>query len=246
MKQPQKKLVKASIVVSTILLMATPVSAMHIAEGYLPVGWCIGWGAAFLPFFIYGMISIKNKCAESSRVKMLLAMAGAYCFVLSALKMPSLSGSSSHPTGTGLGAILFGPAAMSVLGLIVLIFQALLLSHGGLSTLGANAFSMAVAGPFAGYVVFLIAKKCKAPMWLSVFLCAFTADLFTYVVTSFQLAFAFNNETVPFVSALTQFMTVFAVTQIPLAIIEGILTVLIYQTISSLCSDELKLLSVNA
>ncbi|MEM1483764.1 energy-coupling factor ABC transporter permease [Oscillospiraceae bacterium PP1C4] len=229
-----------------MMLMSTSVHAMHIAEGFLPVGWCITWGVAFLPFLVYGLFSIKNKCTDNSRVKMLLAMAGAYCFVLSALKMPSVSGSSSHPTGTGLGAILFGPAAMAVIGLIVLLFQALLLAHGGLTTLGANAFSMAVAGPFVGFGVYLIAKKCKAPMWMSVFLCAFTADLFTYIVTSFQLAFAFHNETVSFASSLAQFMTVFAVTQIPLAIIEGILTVLIYQAISSLCADELKLLTVNA
>lgn len=50
-------------------------------------------------------------------------------------------------TGTGLGAILFGPASVSVLGVIVLLFQALLLAHGGLTTLGANTFSMAIAGP---------------------------------------------------------------------------------------------------
>jgi cobalt/nickel transport system permease protein len=31
---------------------------------------------------------------------------------------------------------------MSVLGGLVLLFQALLLAHGGLTTLGANAFSM--------------------------------------------------------------------------------------------------------
>ena len=32
-------------------------------------------------------------------------------------------------TGTGLGAILFGPAAVSILGLIVLLFQSILLAH---------------------------------------------------------------------------------------------------------------------
>ena len=50
-------------------------------------------------------------------------------------------------TGTGLAAILFGPAYAAVLGLIVLVFRAVLLAHGGLTTLGANTFSMAIAGP---------------------------------------------------------------------------------------------------
>ena len=77
----------------------------------------------------------------------LIAMSGAFIFVISSLKIPSVTGSCSHMTGTGLGAIMFGPASVSVLGIIVLIFQAVLLAHGGLTTLGANTFSMAIAGP---------------------------------------------------------------------------------------------------
>ena len=34
-----------------------------------------------------------------------------------------------------------------VMGVIVLLFQAILLAHGGITTLGANTFSMAIVGP---------------------------------------------------------------------------------------------------
>jgi cobalt/nickel transport system permease protein len=64
----------------------------------------------------------------------LLAVSGAFIFVLSSLKMPSVTGSCSHPTGTGMGAILFGPWMTSVLSIIVLIYQAIFLAHGGLTT----------------------------------------------------------------------------------------------------------------
>ncbi|NDB21225.1 MAG: cobalamin biosynthesis protein CbiM, partial [Proteobacteria bacterium] len=86
--------------------------------------------------------------------KLTLGMSGAFSFVLSALKIPSVTGSCSHPTGVALGAILFGPGPMMVLGTIVLLFQAIILAHGGLTTLGANVFSMAVVGPIVGYWVF--------------------------------------------------------------------------------------------
>lgn len=89
---------------------------------------------------------MKNKVKENRRNLTLIAMSGAFIFVISSLKIPSVTGSCSHMTGTGLGAILFGPASVSVLGVIVLLFQALLLAHGGLTTLGANTFSMAIAG----------------------------------------------------------------------------------------------------
>ncbi len=124
---------------------------MHIMEGYLPAAYCIGWGILCVPFLIAGFFSMKKTLAEHARLLPLAAMAGAFIFVISSLKIPSVTGSCSHMTGTGLGAILFGPSAVSILGIIVLLFQAILLAHGGLTTLGANTFSMAVAGPFVSY-----------------------------------------------------------------------------------------------
>lgn len=78
-------------------------------------------------------------------------------------------------TGTGLGAILFGPSTVSILGIIVLIFQAILLAHGGLTTLGANTFSMAIAGPFLSYGIYVLCKKCRVNKRASVFYAALWA-----------------------------------------------------------------------
>lgn len=214
--------------------------AMHIMEGFLPPGWCITWGVFTIPFVLVGFFSIQKTVSEHPKTKMLLAMAGAFAFVLSALKIPSVTGSCSHPTGVGLGTILFGPAAMSVLGLIVLLFQAILLAHGGLTTLGANTFSMAVVGPLVSFATYKIVKKAKGPQWLAIFLAAALGDLLTYVTTSIQLALAFPAETGGFMASLVKFMGIFAVTQIPLAISEGILTVLIFNAIAAYGKDELK------
>ena len=111
---------------------ASPAYAMHIMEGYLPMGYCIAWGVVCIPFVVLGVKRINRLIKEHRKLLLIFAMAGAYAFVLSALKFPSVTGSSSHPTGTGLGAILFGPTPMAVIGFLVLIFQALLLAHGGL------------------------------------------------------------------------------------------------------------------
>ena len=218
--------------------------AMHIMEGFLPPEWCIAWGVFTIPFILVGFFSIQKTVKEHPRTKMLLAMAGAFAFVLSALKIPSVTGSCSHPTGVGLGTILFGPTAMSVLGLIVLLFQAILLAHGGLTTLGANTFSMAVVGPLVAFATYKIVKKAKGPQWLAVFLAAALGDLLTYVTTSIQLALAFPAETGGFMTSLAKFTSIFAFTQIPLAISEGILTVLIFNAIAAYGKDELKDLKI--
>lgn len=142
-------------------------------------------------------------------------------------------------TGTGLGAILFGPSAVSILGLIVLLFQAILLAHGGLTTIGANTFSMAIAGPFVSYGIFVLCKKAKVNKIVSVFLARTLGDLFTYCVTAAQMALAHNADTT-FMAAMGKFLTVFAPTQVPLAIIEGIITVLIIQGLETYAKPELR------
>ena len=223
-----------------MILMPQAAFAMHIMEGFLSPVWCIAWGVLCIPFIFLGLHSIKKTITENPRLKMLLAMAGAFVFVLSALKMPSVTGSSSHPTGVGLGAVLFGPLAMSVIGLIVLIFQALLLAHGGLTTLGANTFSMGIVGPFIAFGVYKLIKKLGGPMWLAVFLAAALGDLLTYVTTSIQLALAYPSEAGGYAESLIKFLGIFAITQIPLAISEGILTVIMFNILTAYSSNELK------
>jgi len=217
---------------------------MHIMEGFLPIEHAIGWTAASAPFVAYGLYTINKRIKEKPEQRMLLGVAAAFTFVLSALKMPSVTGSCSHPTGTGLGAILFGPAAMAPIGMVVLLFQAILLVHGGLTTLGANIFSMAIVGPFAATAIYRLAKAAKIPFGISIFIAASCADLLTYVTTSAQLALAFPDPAGGFIASFAKFATVFAVTQIPLAISEGLLTVIVMNALLRFNPLELKDMNV--
>ena len=219
---------------------------MHIMEGFLPVKHAIGWSIVSAPFIAYGLHSVNKRIKENPEQRMLLGVAAAFTFVLSALKMPSVTGSSSHPTGTGLGAILFGPAAMAPIGAVVLLFQAILLAHGGLTTLGANVFSMAIVGPFAAAAIYRMAKATKLPFGLSIFFAASLADLLTYVVTSAQLALAFPDPGGGFTASFAKFAGVFAITQIPLAVSEGILTVVVMNSLVRFNAKELRDMNVTA
>lgn len=216
---------------------------MHIMEGFLPLQWCLFWYIISFIVVIYGIIKIKKITDESPELKPLLAVSGAFMFLLSALKLPSLApGSSSHPTGNGLSAVIFGPAITAVLATIVLLFQALLLAHGGITTLGANVFSMGIAGPFIAWLIYRIFNKLGIRSSITIFLAAFSADIVTYLTTATQLALAFP---VPgFDAALLKFMAIFAYTQIPLAIAEGFLTVIIWDYIIKLRPDILEKLNL--
>ncbi|MCI9196700.1 MAG: energy-coupling factor ABC transporter permease [Lachnospiraceae bacterium] len=240
MSKDQKKTVAVCAALALSFGIMPVANAMHIMEGYLPVGFCIAWGVLCIPFLAAGFFSIRNKLRENRRALTILAMSGAFIFVISSLKIPSVTGSCSHMTGTGLGAILFSPSAVSVLGIIVLLFQAILLAHGGLTTLGANTFSMAIAGPFLSFAVYQICLKLKVNRKVSIFLAAMLGDVFTYCVTSIQLAMAYPSESGGIAASAVKFLGVFAPTQLPLAVIEGILTVIIVIGLETYAMPELK------
>lgn len=213
---------------------------MHIMEGFLPLEHALGWSAASLPFLAWGIRCVERQVRQHPEQRMLLGVSAAFAFMLSALKLPSVTGSCSHPTGVGLGALLFGPAAMVPVGFVVLLFQALLLAHGGLTTLGANLFSMAIAGPFVAYGVYRLARTLRLRLSLAVFLAACLGDLSTYVCTSAQLAWAFPDGVGGFTSSFAKFAGIFALTQVPLAVSEGLLTVLVLNAMTRFNAQELQ------
>lgn len=213
---------------------------MHIMEGFLPPAHALGWSLAALPFVALGVRSLRRQLQAQPEQRMLLGVAAAFSFTLSALKLPSVTGSCSHPTGVGLGALLFGPAAMVPVGLVVLLFQALLLAHGGLTTLGANLFSMAIVGPFVAAGLFRAGRALALPLSACVFAAAALGDLATYVTTAIQLAWAFPDPAGGFAGSFAKFGAIFAITQIPLAISEGLLTVLVVNALRRFNAEELQ------
>jgi cobalt/nickel transport system permease protein len=200
---------------------------MHIMEGFLPLEWCVFWYLLAVPVLIWGAYQIRSLFREHPEKKIMVAVSGAFMFVLSSLKLPSVTGSSAHPTGTGVGTALFGVGTTSVLTVIVLLFQAVLIAHGGLTTLGANVFSMGIAGPFVALMVYKGLRKVSGNIFLCGFAVGFVSDLVTYMVTAVQLALAFPSAG-GFLPSFETFMAIYALTQVPLAIAEGVLTGLFF------------------
>lgn len=118
------------------------------------------------------------------------------------------------------------------------------LAHGGLTTLGANVFSMGIVGHVVAYTIYKVGMKMNLNFYLVVFMAATLGDWATYVVTSLELALAFPADPGGVMGSFKAFATIFAVTQVPLAIIEGAITALIFKYIIQVRSDMLTKLNV--
>jgi len=145
-------------------------------------------------------------------------------FLISCMPVPvPTTGTCSHPCGTGLAAILVGPWMTVLITLIALLLQALFMAHGGLSTLGADIVSMGIVGGFVGFGAFVLLKKLRAPLPVAAFAAGLLSDWATYATTSLQLASALSGQK----SFGTLFATVslaFVPTQVPLGIVEGLMS----------------------
>ncbi len=76
--------------------------------------------------------------------------------------IPIVGGSTGHPVGGTLIAILLGPEAACLSVSVTLILQALLFGDNGVLAIDANCFNMAFVLPFVGYAVYnLITRKIK-------------------------------------------------------------------------------------
>jgi len=210
----------------TILLMASSKNAyaMHISEGILPLNWAVLWFAVAAPFVAYGLFRLKKISSTDISFKPLVGLMAAVVFIISCMPIPvPTAGTCSHPCGTGMSAILLGPPISILITAVALLLQALFLSHGGLSTWGANIVSMGIMGSFAGYGTFRALKALRVNMAVACFFAGLFADWATYLGTSAELASGIKGAD-PFMPIFTKIAISFIPTQLPLGILEGAMT----------------------
>ena len=102
-----------------------------------------------------------------------------------------------------------------------------------------------------GLVIFNKIQKVRENLGLkktnrsfAIFLAAALGDLLTYVTTSIQLGLAFPDPNGGFLLSASKFMGIFAVTQVPLAISEGLLTVVVFNILMNYNKETLNELEI--
>src|SRR6516162_9831596 len=122
---------------------------MHIPDGYLSPSTCGTLYAAALAGW-YGALK-SSKRVLLSRIIPLISVFAAFSFVVMMFNLPLPGGTTGHALGVTIAAIVLGPSGAVLAISIALAIQALFFGDGGISTLGANCFNMAVLGSLVAY-----------------------------------------------------------------------------------------------
>jgi cobalt/nickel transport system permease protein len=190
---------------------------MHISDGILEPKWVFFWFAITVIFVALGIRIINKRIKDDPVYLPRIALLGAVVFVISVWHIPvPVTGSSSHPVGTPMASIIVGPFATVVISAIALFFQSFV-AHGGLTTIGANTFSMGIVGTFGGYFVYRLLKNIS-PLWFSAGMAGLVGSILTYMTTALQLALSLNPGNVIYYWKL--YSLGFIPTQLPLAFAE--------------------------
>jgi cobalt/nickel transport system permease protein len=125
---------------------------MHIPDGYVGPATSLTLYAAMVPAWAIAGRHVRRSF-DALEVP-LLALGGAFAFVVMLFNVALPGGTSGHAVGAAIVAIALGPAAAVVAMTVALAIQALIFGDGGVLALGANCFNMALVMPVAAYGVY--------------------------------------------------------------------------------------------
>src|SRR5690242_1351845 len=119
---------------------------MHLADGTLPLVQAAAYGTISAAAVAAGTKINYPKLKSKLDFKIMSGVFVAFVFIVTIFEIPvPFMGTTEHPTGTPLMAIFMGPLLTPVLSTIVLLLE-LLFKDGGITTLGANVFSLGIIG----------------------------------------------------------------------------------------------------
>ncbi len=133
---------------------------MHIPDGILstPV-----LGVTSTPSALYLGVALHRSRGEGALSPPILGATAAFLFATQLFHFPIWAGTSGHFLGALFAMILLGPFGGGLVTLAVLTLQALLMGHGGLFSLGTNAFNLALVAGVLPYLLFLLGVRLFPP-----------------------------------------------------------------------------------
>jgi len=159
---------------------------MHIPDGFLSIAVA---GILWLVSLVFIFIALKKagKEIDESRLPLVGVLAAAI-FAGQMLNFAVSGGTSGHLLGAALAVLLVGPWPAVLIMTSVVVVQALVFQDGGILTLGANLFNMAVVGVAVAYFVSSLFRRWFGRQRWAALLTAFTAGWLSIFIASLAAA----------------------------------------------------------
>ena len=125
---------------------------MHIPDGYLSPSTCAALYASAAPFWYVALR--KTRKVLLTRLVPLISVFAAFSFVVMMFNIPIPGGTTAHALGVAIASIVLGPWASMLALSTALFIQAVFFGDGGITTLGANCFNMAIVGSLIAYLAY--------------------------------------------------------------------------------------------
>jgi cobalt/nickel transport system permease protein len=210
---------------------------MHIPDGYLSP-------QTYVPLYvvsasIIGIAVKKVKKKLTTKLIPFLGMSAAFTFLIMMFNLPIPGGTTGHAMGGAIIALLFGPWVATISISVALIIQAFVFGDGGITTLGANCFNMAIVVPFFAYVIFKLING-RSESWMRMSISAFlsgyisisVASIVTAVELGIQPILASSSDGTPLFAPYSLKIAVPAMAfghLVLFGVVEGVVTVLLFR-----------------
>jgi len=166
---------------------------MHIPDGFIDPQ----TSAIFAGISAVGVAAALKGAREQldEKTAPLAGLTAVFIFAVQMLNFPVAAGTSGHLLGAVLAAVLVGPWAATLALTVVLLMQAFLFADGGLTALGLSVFNMSILAVWAGYGIFLLARKILPKNKASISAAAFVGALLSVPIAAagFTLQYAMGG-----------------------------------------------------
>ena len=210
---------------------------MHLAEGMLPASQVIGSSAVALPILIWSIRGEQLERRNNPMSSVLMASVTSVLFAATLLPLPvPIVGATSHICLTPLFALIVGVRRIVWPTFFVLLLQALFFAHGGITTLAINLLTLGFIGPLCSVGLWTLLRKIGFNNAIGLGLACGLGGLSVYVTDALVLGAALADAVEP----INTFITVlfgFAPVQVPLSILEAVVSVKIVQMIAERRAD---------
>jgi len=130
---------------------------VHAPDGFIDVPVSIAAGGVAVAGLAIALRGARRELDD--RTAPLAGLVAVYIFAVQMLNFPVASGTSGHLLGGTLAAVLVGPYTGVLCVSVVLFVQALVFADGGLTALGVNISTMALATVVTGYLISVLLLK---------------------------------------------------------------------------------------